>query len=380
MKHTRYNGGIIRPRGSRWLAELSRNYKTLRKSFPTPEACKDWIDEEQLKRARQVRELKPRELIDANDALRLLPTGTTMTETVKYWLAHHQENQLAKVPVKELYQKYLADKTAAGLRPRSLAGIRTFVGRLERGYSGKQISTITSSVLSDYMISHPCSPSTRNSLRRYWWGFFDYCRRIGAIDNNPAEAITPGRADEKMPQIFTVEETERILQSTMDLKSSLLPLITFGLFTGLRTSELLEIKWSDVSTDHIRVIPSVAKKRRQRIITIPDNLKPYITGWKLDDEKISPIKERRLYHYLREIAKKSNLPTWTRNGMRHSFASYHLALYRDAAKTATILGHTQNVSVLWNHYRELVTEADAKRYFDLKLPPADKESGAQKVG
>jgi integrase len=42
------------------------------------------------------------------------------------------------------------------------------------------------------------------------------------------------------------------------------------------------------------------------------------------------------------------------NGLRHSFASYHLAKFRDAPRVALDLGHVSPRTV-FNHYREVAT-------------------------
>lgn len=44
---------------------------------------------------------------------------------------------------------------------------------------------------------------------------------------------------------------------------------------------------------------------------------------------------------------------WPDNVTRHSFCSYHLAKFRDAAGTALEAGHTQEM--LFRNYRELLT-------------------------
>ena len=53
---------------------------------------------------------------------------------------------------------------------------------------------------------------------------------------------------------------------------------------------------------------------------------------------------------------------WPHNALRHSFASYHLALHKDAAKTALELGHTESVT-LFRHYREIVHSAEADAFW-----------------
>jgi hypothetical protein len=53
------------------------------------------------------------------------------------------------------------------------------------------------------------------------------------------------------------------------------------------------------------------------------------------------------------------------NGLRHSFASYHLALHEDAPKTALQIGH-QSPAVLFEHYRELTAPEEALRYWNIR--------------
>jgi integrase len=51
--------------------------------------------------------------------------------------------------------------------------------------------------------------------------------------------------------------------------------------------------------------------------------------------------------------------------LRHSFASYHLAHFQDAAKLALELGHTKQ-ELLFQHYQELVTPEVAAKYWDIR--------------
>jgi integrase len=357
MKHERYNGGVIRPRGTKWQAEINRGGKR-RKVCPTVEQCRNWIDAEQLISHREVAPPKMTDMVDADDARKILG-NVSLRDAARYWMEHHRKNALAGSTIKDLYTRYLVEKTDAGLRPRSLCGIRSNVGRLATRYGSTPVSEITPTLLVDYLGTLHAKPVSRNTLRRYWWGFFDHCRRLGSIMDNPAEAIAVSRVDDTMPEIFTPDQAQMVITAAGRLR----PFIAIGLFAGLRTAELLALKWGDISATHIRIVPAVAKKRRQRLIPISDTLRPLIANRGANDERVCPVQERRLYVILRKIAKKAEMKEWPSNAMRHSFASYHLALYQDAAKTAMLLGHSQNASVLWDNYRELVTEDDARRYF-----------------
>ena len=51
--------------------------------------------------------------------------------------------------------------------------------------------------------------------------------------------------------------------------------------------------------------------------------------------------------------------------MRHSFGSYHYALYGDSIATSRELGHKTGDDILFSHYRALVSQEEAKKYWSL---------------
>jgi len=56
---------------------------------------------------------------------------------------------------------------------------------------------------------------------------------------------------------------------------------------------------------------------------------------------------------------------WKPDIMRHSYASYHLALHQSADKTALEMGH-RDTNMLFRHYRELVTKEEAQAYWRIE--------------
>ena len=51
--------------------------------------------------------------------------------------------------------------------------------------------------------------------------------------------------------------------------------------------------------------------------------------------------------------------------MRHSFGTYHFALYEDPLKTSVEMGHKTGDDVLFEHYRSLAKKDEAKEYFNI---------------
>jgi integrase len=62
--------------------------------------------------------------------------------------------------------------------------------------------------------------------------------------------------------------------------------------------------------------------------------------------------------------KRARITKWPSNALRHSFGSYHLARFENAARTALEMGH-QDQNILFAHYRELVSPEAAKQYWSI---------------
>jgi hypothetical protein len=60
----------------------------------------------------------------------------------------------------------------------------------------------------------------------------------------------------------------------------------------------------------------------------------------------------------------AQLKTWPFNGL-HSYASYHLAHFKDAARLALEMGR-KDTSVIFGDYRELVRADEAAKYWQIE--------------
>jgi len=110
-----------------------------------------------------------------------------------------------------------------------------------------------------------------------------------------------------------------------------------------------------------------AKTAQRRLVSITENLAQWLEPHRKCAGPVRPSSST----YRRRFAtalKAGNIERWPHNALRHSFASYHLAYSRDAAKTALELGHTESAT-LFRHYRELVRPEDAKAFWDITPKP-----------
>ena len=182
----------------------------------------------------------------------------------------------------------------------------------------------------------------------------------GYIEKNPVTAIDKIKLVDQPPEIFTPEQVQALLEKA---PADLLPCVALGAFAGLRTAELLRLEWQDVDLKRgfINVSASKSKTAKRRLIPIMPNLagwlRPYARGLK---GRICPFSARWYQFNIEQTAKAAGLSKWPNNGLRHSFASYHLASHQNAPQLALEMGHT-TPRIIFDSYREIVTPEEADR-------------------
>jgi integrase len=152
-----------------------------------------------------------------------------------------------------------------------------------------------------------------------------------------------------------------------------LPYVALGAFAGLRRAELERLDWSDVhfDSDLIEVTAEKAKTARRRFVRMQPNLREWLLPVHQHRGRVVCDNFRKQFDAAREAAK---ITEWPDNALRHSFASYHLAHYKDSAALALEMGHTDS-GMLFEHYRQLVKPKDAERYWNIR--PAAQEKVVQ---
>lgn len=177
---------------------------------------------------------------------------------------------------------------------------------------------------------------------------------------------------------ITPEQAAKLLAGAGDYRSA----FALALFAGIRPEEIAgrdkpPLTWAHVNTVEriIRVPAEIAKTRVPRVL---EGLPEAVWCW-LEPagprEPIAPGNFRQAVRLGRDLL---GLDRWPKDVTRHSFASYATALLGDAARVALWLGHEGDQRILHRHYRGVVTEADAKRFFGLR--PGAAEPGNVVVG
>ncbi len=178
QKHRQYNGGRIRktPEGT-WAADIHGPSGRLRRRFKTLRAAQNWVDVTQIRLDNETRILSGLEYQDAVRALSMLPEGTTFTELARYWLRAHGTTQTSQTTLQEAIDRFLADKRAAGLRPRSMVNLEQKLGALAADHGAGPVAAVEGDTLLDWLNAHGYQATTRDNYRRVFRNFFGWCVR-----------------------------------------------------------------------------------------------------------------------------------------------------------------------------------------------------------
>lgn len=360
-KSKRYNRGLLRwaPSG-RWQAEVTHQGLRRRKHFQSEARAKTWIDQTILEIDRTGRPLTSLQYEDARRAIEILGGSHSLVEAAKA-MVDAASNGQSQMPLSDAIEIFLDDKRAAGARDRSLQTLKSQLGRLAVDLGDRPMSAITGPELLDWLDSHGYTGATRGNYRRDFVNLFNWCKRARLIRDNPAEVISRPMADDRLPEILSVEQTASLVCAAVDHDAELVVPIGLGAFAGVRQSEIARIEYGDITGDHIHVNARAAKQRRQRYVSIQGNLSAWLAEFGRRSGPVTPKNYRKRFEAVREA---SSIDPWPQNALRHSFATYYLALTHDAAATAYQLGQ-RSADVLYQHYRNLATEGEAADYFKI---------------
>lgn len=327
----------------------------------------------------------------------LAPYKKGLPDCIKFF---KKQNEIAKdsIPLFDAYGEYLDAMKAQGLSVRHIdsqehrlkrfiddMGADTITATIEAPKIEKWIHSLracefvedkTANARADgtrpkVMKEGKCALSvkTKNNYRTALLAFFNYCIRKEYIDRNPIERVALIKEQPKEPEIYTVAEIIDLLNISPK-GSDIRAYIAIAAFAGLRHAELDRLTWNkvDLIDKTITLDGAIVKTARRRIVPISDNLAVWLAPYALKTNTSELVLKSNFQNRL-DAWKKKNGIKWKANALRHSAASYYLALYNDEYKTAAQMGHS--VQILKTNYKGLVKHKDALKYFDI-IPTEEK--------
>ena len=285
----------------------------------------------------------------------------TLSDAVEHYLQHLQLNYKA-MTCEEVTDKLLhrLEKEQKGVR--HIDSVKHRLERFNKEYGDRLARDISLDIIDDFLNNLNLAPKTVINYRLSLSLLFAHAIKLKAAGLNPViDAVCP-KVTPKEPSYFRPQQVAAFLSACDD---SVVAGYAIAFFTGIRSSEILDLDWSEVYLEQgeIGVRLDIAKSSKRRLVKISDNLRAWIMPHAKREGKV--VRSEYAWNKGRGLAvEKAGIDKWLDNVARHSFASYHLAHHEDAGSTAMNLGH-RSPALLYNTYRALVNSRDAATYWNI---------------
>lgn len=205
--------------------------------------------------------------------------------------------------------------------------------------------------------------------------FFNYLKKHENIDNSSALNLKIKRRHQSLPKDLTELDTHMVQEESFKVSKDLwtqlrdFALITLIYGCGLRISEALSIKKTDLRGDYLNVL---GKGNKTRSIPILDSVKEPIDKYlehcpfMIEEDaplflgtRGKPLNVSVFQNQIRKIRRNLGLPqSVTPHAFRHSFATHLLSNGADLRSIQELLGH-KNLSTT-----QIYTSVDSKKILD----------------
>ena len=294
-------------------------------------------------------------------AARIL-AGHSLIEAASFYMRHHANGVTGRL-VAEAIEDFWYAKKAGGRSAVYLKDIRYRMGGFSKTFN-MEVRQLVAQDIADYLEGLQLRPRSFNNHLSMLRTFFRFCQARGWLSKHAdlLALIERRSATGSDIEIFTPSELRGLLAAAPPHVATCLAIQAFA---GVRTAELLRLRWHDLErrSGHIEITAKQAKTAARRLIPILPNLAAWLhVAPHNGNERLWPRSSNRYFEAQKQAASKAGI-CWKANALRHSFISYRLAATLDTAKVALEAGNSP--AMIFRHYRELATEAEAADWFGI---------------
>lgn len=176
--------------------------------------------------------------------------------------------------------------------------------------------------------------------------------------------------EQKLPSVLSVEEIQAMIKATVNLKHKLLIMMCYS--AGLRISELLNLRVTDLDSKRMQIKIAAAKGKKDRYSLLSEKMLPllreYYKAYQPKEYLFEgldggPYSERSMQAVVKEALEKAGVgKPATVHTLRHSFATHLLENGTDLRYIQTLLGHSSSKTT------EVYTHVTSRALSGIKSP------------
>jgi len=288
------------------------------------------------------------------------------------------------VTVAEGVAEFVAYK-ASRVGTRQQANLRQQLKRFAQTFGTRPVREITTAEIDQWLVTLrsrknpsklPEAPLlgslARNHHRAALSAFYSYAiaPARGWADRNPLADLEPEKVEAGEPEAYMPEDAEKLMQTALDHKPELVPVLALGMFAGLRVSEALETDLSKLPKNAGEFRTGMGRKTGARMAPFTETCSAWMAAQPRRSGKAWTQCARTHVDQMQELYALAEVEP-IKNGARHTFISYRTAETRDVARVADECGNS--VGTIKKHYRKLVTSEAAEKFFAIR-PEAEAEN------
>ena len=295
-------------------------------------------------------------LINELTAEQMVAVERALTECVSDYEIEERNTEIVPADsfIPEYYGIYIARKKIAG---RTLETLKIYNYYLMDFFLNKPApidqmdSTLMVRYLYDYQKRKGVGNNTLDQCRIILNGFFEWAANEGYIKKNFVGNLDPIKHADHQRQPLTEEEVVMLRDACETYRER--AIIDTFLATGVRLSELVRIKWSDIDMNH-RTIQIFGKGKKHRVVMFDSIAKVSLLKYKLvrngdspyvfvqDRYPFDPLKKSGVSLIVRRLDYRSGFTAHVSpHILRHTFATNALARGMSMEKLRLLLGHEE---------------------------------------
>jgi len=312
-----------------------------------------------------------------------LPKDITFAEMAQFYKQKHPPNMHRKT-VEEVVREFIADRRSAGCSAVHVHDLEIRLGQFSKAFSLPIMPVSTPTVqqwiygLKNQKTERAVAARTKENMIRQIVSLFNFARRQKYLPAELALEISEIPAPKKQHApigIYTAEEMRAVLAKADE---AIVPALAIAAFAGLRLAEVSRLDWRDVRLSEQLIVVGAenAKTAARRLVPVNDNLAAWLSAHAKRFGPLNPCTEQlnnvgnALGDRFERAASRAKV-AWKRNGFRHSYISYRVAVLKNVPAAALECGNSPQV--IFSNYRAVATEAEGKAWFAI-LPPKTDEN------
>lgn len=267
-----------------------------------------------------------------------------------------QLEQRAPITDKSLWKEFVPEYLRFAETKKSKGTVekeKHIIKKFESIANPLRLSSVNSQQIESWQakVSQETSKANANAHYRHLKAMFSKAVEWQYIPQSPFRHVKQIKMEKRFPRFLNKKEINALFKAAKEDRSDAERLTAFYLYTGMRASELIGLKWQDIDLKQgwVRVF---GKGQKERVIPIFDKLKPYLkrsgTGYVFGGE--TPLSRFTIADIFERLYKKAEIEGANIHCLRHTFASHAVMSGIDLATLKEILGHANiGTTMIYSH-------------------------------